>query len=220
MKVFSKLSVSGKPALLEALLAGIERKMNGDQGWRRNTPLEQRLATRGGDETRRWCFSCTAAREHRAADLWLSGVEAGELHVNNIVPSEKSSLDYDEYNAILGEFCTEFVSPAARGLDVAVHHTRGKVSMADLAGPEVGRLLDTFAGSANQATGAAHPLDRVRWHVFIAAAHRANSRLSPEDVARWLEEQHGWPEQTACDLARDYERARALLRYYDGDERP
>ena len=71
--------------------------------------------------------------------------------------------------------------------------------------------LRHFSALANKSAGASHPLDQRRWFDFIIAVHRAHDDVGTDRLARWLHEVEGWTQETAHDLAGEFERGLALL---------
>lgn len=80
---------------------------------------------------------------------------------------------------------------------------------------EAAAALHRFSVTANKSTGSKHPSDRRRWFDFIFAAHRAQSRLDSQILARWLTEVEEWPSEVVEDLVIQYEFGVALLEEYE-----
>lgn len=211
MKVFQRLQVSGPRETLEGLIATMEA--GAPAGWRRDREAEASL---GQTSTPMYCFAAQAAPGRAASTLWLVLEPQGRLYMSNIVPRAKSQLSYDECNAVLADFLQTVVRPAAGTIPVEVTLTAAEEDLEAWASPNAARLLRIFARSANKATGTAHPHDRMQWHAFLVAAHKDRIALDPSTLARWLQESAQWPDDTASDVATEYETGRALLQYYDG----
>ncbi|MBH5396627.1 hypothetical protein HZZ13_02285 [Bradyrhizobium sp. CNPSo 4010] len=138
--------------------------------------------------------------------------------VSNIVPRETGKLGYGTYNALLREFADLIARPAAIGGGFLVEVTSDSQSLQDVSSPDVAAALRRFSGAANKSTGATHPADRKRWMHFLILAHQSGGALSTDFLTRWLVEAEGWDDESAHDLAIQYEFAQDLLQAYD-DER-
>jgi hypothetical protein len=135
------------------------------------------------------------------------------FYVSNIVPTEASELSYGEYNALLQDFADKVARPVAEAQGCSVEITPGRQRLEDWVSPVVAEALRRFSSAANKSTGASHPMDQKRWFAFLLAAHRSAASLDADRLARWLYQAHGWDEDSAHELAGDYERAMALLDY-------
>ena len=144
--------------------------------------------------------------------LWQEGEG---YRVSNIVPRNVSELGITKYNAILRDFVARVAEPAAssNGFDIVL--TSSHQSLDDWLDAEPATALRRFSRLANKSTGAAHPMDRERWYAFLIATHRTSKRLDTDQLVRWLVEVEHWSEDTAHELAIDYEFALGLLEQYD-----
>lgn len=149
-----------------------------------------------------------------AAGLTLWGRNGG-YYVPNIVPLETGKLSYAQYNAILTDFIDRVARPVCDRLGAGIELSSGTQSLEDWTTGDVATRLKRFSAAANKSTGASHPMDERRWFDFIVASHRSGTQLDAETLARWLREVEGWDEETAYDLAGDYQNGLALLTYYD-----
>ena len=149
-----------------------------------------------------------------AAGLTLWGRDGG-YYVPNIVPLDARSLSYSEYNAILANFVDRVARPVCDRLGVEIELSSDRQSIEDWTTEDVATRLRRFSAAANKSTGASHPLDQRRWFDFLVASHRSRREIDVETLARWLREVDGWDEETAYDLAGNYQNALALLAYYD-----
>lgn len=159
-------------------------------------------------------FRRDASDQLPAAGLTLWGKDGG-YYVPNIVPLEARSLSYSEYNAILTDFVDRVARPVCDRLGVGIELSSGNQSLEDWITEDVATRLKRFSAAANKSTGASHPMDQRRWFDFLVAAHRSGKELDVETLARWLREADGWDQETANDLAGDYQNALALLTFYD-----
>jgi hypothetical protein len=141
--------------------------------------------------------------------------DADGYHVSNIVPENVGQLSIKQYNSILQDFVACVAEPASRFGTFRLELTSARRSLEDWLDAGTAAALRRFSGAANKSTGAAHPLDQERWFQFLISAHRSSTRMSPGDLARWLREVESWPEDTAHELAVEYEFASALLQTYD-----
>ncbi|WP_266170751.1 hypothetical protein [Dyella subtropica] len=139
-------------------------------------------------------------------------------HVSNIVPEKVGQLSIVQYNAILQDFFARIAEPASRTGAFRVEMTSAQQSLEDWLDSETAAALRRFSRAANKSTGASHPLDQERWFQFLISAHRSSARMSPGDLVRWLKEVENWPEDTAHELAVEYEFTSALLHTYDASQ--
>ena len=144
--------------------------------------------------------------------LWQEGEG---YRVSNIVPRNVGELGITKYNAILRDFVARIAEPAARASGFGVELTSHHQSLDDWLDAEPAAALRRFSRSANKSTGAAHPMDRARWYAFLIATHHTSKRLDTDQLVRWLIEVERWSEDTAHELAIDYEFALGLLEQYD-----
>ncbi len=145
--------------------------------------------------------------------LWQ---EEDGYRVANIVPRNVGELGIAKYNAVLQDFFDRVASPAAKAGGFVADAGSGWQTLEDWLDPGAAEALRRFCHLANKSTGASHPRDEERWFDFLIQAHRSSARLDAGQLARWLiEVDGGWGEQTARDLARDYELAAGLLKRYD-----
>lgn len=159
-------------------------------------------------------FRHDATDQLPAAGLTLWGRDGG-YYVPNIVPVEMGKLSYAQYNSILTDFVDRVARPVCDRLGVKIELSLGSQSLEDWTTGDVAIRLKRFSAAANKSTGASHPMDERRWFDFVVASHRSETEIDVETLARWLREVEGWDEETAYDLAGDYQNALALLTYYD-----
>lgn len=153
--------------------------------------------------------------DRSALVLWE---DADGYHVSNIVPEKAGQLSIAQYNAILQDFVARIAEPAARNGSFRVEVTSAKQSLDDWLDSGTADALRRFSRAANKSTGASHPSDQERWFKFLISAYRTSAHMSPGDLARWLREVENWPEDTAHELAVEYEFASALLHAYDASQ--
>jgi hypothetical protein len=212
IEMFKDLHVVGQPEALDRLPHVLPQRLQAP--WERDASAEA--------EAVRLKLGMAVLVFRRAADRILPAAgltllrDADGWSVPNIVPLGGGSLDHRTYNALLDEFATAFIRPAAEPLGLRVLTTEGETNAAQLLGGEVAGLLDRFSGAANKATGTAHPRDFDRWAAFVVAAHRASLRVGADLLEQILVEELGWPGDRASDLVIQYEQGRGLLKFYDG----
>lgn len=212
IEVFSDLYLRGptanKTALREALIAMPAGP------WRYDADRSEEIRRNAGSSEDLLAFRHDRDGELPAAGLTLWSRDDG-YYVPNIVPVEVGELSRSVYNALLRDFADRIARPAAAAHGFTVEVTSGEQGLDDWGPPEVAMALRRFSGAANKSTRASHPMDQQRWFAFVLAAHRARADLDPDRLARWLQASEGWDEDSAHELAGDYERARALLTYAD-----
>jgi hypothetical protein len=208
MNVYRDLVFRGSQSALDQFISEIEQRLT--DGWARHHARESEV--RRSVLGAMYCFSCTAAGERPASELWIASQADGALCVTNVLANEYSSLTYDQYNAIVQEFHDRFALPAANATGVEVELGKADTQIEDFLNAPTARLLRSFSACANRSI--LHPLDRERWNKFLTAAHRESAPLSSSMLRRWLMEVH-WPEDEASNLAIEYEQARGLLEVYE-----
>jgi len=160
-------------------------------------------------------FRREASKGFPAAGLALWENEDG-YYVSNIVPIELGSLSFTEYNAILVDFAQRVAEPVVAKFGFSIVTTSSHETLSSWLSRDAADKLHLFSVAANKSTGSSHPSDRRRWLHFIVAAHESKNKLDAGTLARWLHEVEGWDEDSAHDLAGDFERSLDLLAFYDG----
>ncbi len=203
MKVFQELTVRGNSASIQQWLAHVSRIAA--EPWQRDTVREKQLAGY-------YCFTRKSTGDVPKATLYLIERTDG-LDLANIVPFE-ASLNVDQYNAILREFHDHYLAPLREPFGLRISLGPDTRSLDDVLPRTVQEKLHRFSAVANKTTGAGHSLDHKRWMDFLVSAHEARVDLDAGILRRLLEDELGWPEDGAAELARDYDSARELLSYY------
>jgi hypothetical protein len=183
-------------------------------GWRRDPGLEATVRGMVAGHTY-VCFLREGHPRYSPASVWMIYSPPGNLKVANVLSERFSELSIQDYNALLDDFHTNVIQPAAAAMGVPVRFTNGTMALQDLAPPSVVDKLRVFASSGNRASAAGHPQDFNRWLDFITEAHRRRCELPAQVLGRWLQEEEHWPRDTAERLAVEYEFARDLLKVYD-----
>ncbi|GEM_PF-492264 len=158
------------------------------------------------------CFELTGDTSIPSALLFMFSTDGDSWYVSNIIPSEVSELDHNQYNIVLEHFLENVVRPAVDGSTIETEITSNEISVGSVAGDEVEEALVYFSTGANKSTGTSHPSDRKRWFEFLVLANEARSELNADLVIRALMEL-GWSEDGAYELGSQFERADGLLSY-------
>lgn len=217
MQVFRELFIRGEPSRLEAVADDISRSLA--DGWTRDAEAETHMRSASIAGKRKvYCFACPRRPRRPAATVFLLNKDACTLYVANIVPSEQHELTHEEYNAIMEEFFRRFADPAARRNGAQAEMTEPQADLERWLPGDVAGKLRLFCSIANKRTGSGHPMDRERWYDFIVAAHEADADFSASTLARWLAEAGGWDDELADQLAIEYEFARGLLAFANGQK--
>lgn len=137
--------------------------------------------------------------------------KAEGYYVPNITPAKMGQLTIAQYNAVLSNFADAIAKPVARRFGYLVNITSAIQNLEDWMSEDAATTLRRFSAAANKSTGASHPMDERRWFDFIIAVHRGQDDVGTDRLARWLHEVEGWAEETAHDLAGEFERGLALL---------
>lgn len=182
--------------------------------WHHDTEMEARVVdARGRAGNTMLAFRREGDALIQAAVVTLFPAEGG-FKVTNIVPSKMHSLTERQYNAVLADFVQNVVSPAVPEGEIRL--SKDKEGPLDWTSEAAATALWTFSRAANKSTGSSHPMDRDRWLAFVVEHHRSGrDALSPSRLARWLVEADCWPDDTAHDLAIEFESSIELLNYYD-----
>lgn len=214
MQVHRDLTIVGEPEQLKAVGEDIRRSLA--EGWTRDADAEDHMTMfPSGTKRLVYCFAAPKRPRRPAATVFLLNRDDGTLQVANVVPSEQHELSRDEYNAIIEDFYKRFVRPAAERHGVQAELTDAKADLEHWLPESAAEKLRLFCARANKRTGSNHPMDRERWYDFIVAAHEAD--FTSATLVRWLQEEGGWDEEMADRLAAEYEFARGLLAFSNGE---
>lgn len=159
-------------------------------------------------------FGRKATDDLRAAGLTLWSRDDG-YYVPNIVPIDVGELGVAQYNAILTDFIERIVRPVAPLFDYRIDLTEACQNLEDWTSTEAAQKLRVFSAAANKSTGASHPMDQRRWFDFVIAVHESRKTIGTDHLIRWLHDIEGWDEESAHELAGQYETALSLLQRYD-----
>jgi hypothetical protein len=216
MKIFRELFIRGEPARLDAVADDIGRSLT--EGWTRDAEAEAHMRSTAVSGRRKvYCFACPKRPRLPAATVFLLNKDPGTFYVANIVPHEKHELSHEEYNAIVEDFFRRIAEPAAGRNGAQAEMTEPQADLERWLPQEAADKLRLFCSIANKRTGSSHPMDRERWYDFIVAAHEADADFSASTLARWLAEAGGWDDELAKRLAIEYEFARGLLAFANGE---
>lgn len=145
--------------------------------------------------------------------IWIKDRGNGEFRVTNIVPMEKNSLNYDEYNEILVKCAVDCIIPCAEHVGLNNTITSEDVDIEDYMSPLTVEKLRDFSAAANKSTGSSHPYDNERWNDFICKAYIDGHERVVSILGRWLLED-GWDEEMAFELSIEFEQGIAVLSHY------
>ena len=212
IEVFQDLNLRGpkehRVALRDALIASTAHP------WSVDLARSEEFARNSTSSTEVLAFRRESADGLPAASLSLWGTDDG-YYVPNIVPAGYGKLNYGQYNAILKDFLAKVLQPVAPRFDFVAETTSDRQDVEDWLSPDAAMKLRAFSNAANKSTGASHPMDQRRWFDFLIAVHRSGTIIGPDLLARWLQEVERWDEESAHELAGDYETSLALLQHYD-----
>jgi hypothetical protein len=197
-----------RPELRSALIAAAVAP------WHMDAERSEELAQSALTDDDVILFRRSASEGYPAAGLTLWEDKSG-YYVPNIVPMDAGSLSYAQYNAILANFIDLVVAPVAARLGLTITTTAPQQTLDDWLSAESKEKLQRFSTAANKSTAASHPSDERRWFDFLVCVHRAHDKFDASTLARWLHESEGWDEDTSHKLAGDFEKAQALLAFYD-----
>lgn len=212
LEVFQDMAIRGpiekRPELREALIAAAI------EPWRVDLERSAEVARNAVTSEDVVLFRRDAGQDHPAAGLTLWGTEDGYF-VPNIVPLEGGSLTFAQYNAVLTDFIARIAASVTAKFGFTISTTQPRQTLDDWLSPDAALKLKRFSSAANKSTGANHPSDQYRWFDFLVTVHRSGDKPGADRLARWLHEVDGWDEDSAHNLAGDFETAIALLAYYD-----
>ena len=210
--VFQDLTFTTPNGDVAALREALINKATG--AWHHDTEMESRVVDTSGRAGKTMLALRRDGDERvQAAVVTLFPVERG-FKVTNIVPSKTHSLNERQYNAVLDDFVKCVVVSVVPASDIRL--SKDKESPLDWTSETAAAALWNFSQAANKSTGSSHPMDRARWLAFVVEHHRNGSdSLSPSLLARWLVDGECWPDDTAHDLAIEFESSIELLAYYD-----
>lgn len=209
MKKFGELKLIGNASEQKKLISLVEERLS--ENWIRDRLRESELKSQ--NEYDYIIFSCLQTSSRPAVELSFIADTNGYLYVCNIIPKNIGELKKDDYNAILEEFSTQFIEPAAEGLDIRVITSVGDKTIDSAMSPEMSRLLKKFSAAANKSSSGTHPLDEKRFFDFIVQAHNEKALLDEEELRELLVDD-GWPFEQAQRISSKYCFARDLLSHY------
>jgi hypothetical protein len=210
MRLTNELIMRGEQANLQRLLERVESRLR--DGWKRDREVEERAALRGVPGWWAYCFKCTARADRPAVCFFIHARSSNELSVSDVIALQHPRLSVEESHRVLVEFEREFLGPAAAEVGVETEVVQHRLTVEhDLSWDGV-RLLRAFSDAANR--NGLKPIDRRRWNAFLVRVHQDESIVDPALLDEWLQE-HGWHEDTRCQLLAEYELSRSLLLVYD-----
>ncbi len=111
-------------------------------------------------------------------------------------------------------FVTDVLGPAAEAAGAALCMTPRHVGLHNLMPRCVAKVLQAFARAVVR-EGRLHRSDEARIADVAAAVHATRTELTGALFAQWLYEDVGWPATLTSRLARELDRALAVLTAYD-----
>lgn len=212
MKTFKEYKILAAHSELKELLKKIISALPGNWAYKEEFVKEYaQNVTKEIEEI--GCFESPEINKRKAL-VWFV-IWDSSLSVVNIIPSESGSFSYDEYNAFLDLFIEECVHKHITP-KMSVSATLGQLDIEKLAGEETFKALVKWEACCNHSTGNTHPMDFERWADFISTAVKFNSKLTVEDLERWLVEVKGWDKEGDLTekIVLDYEHGLALIQHY------
>jgi hypothetical protein len=204
-----RFSRSDGPVVLERLEA------DPPEGWTRRREIEDRMRKMRAAKVGAYCFTKSFEPNAGEVAVWLETRGSSELYVSTMIALKaRKPMGVDRYNQILEDFEETFLEPLMDGLQRHVFNYQAprEPILGDVLSTDLMRRLKAFSDLANKATP--HPLDRHRWHVFIARTHLENSVVEPSLLLDWLQGE-GWPETQRSRLIDEFELGRTLLSVFD-----
>lgn len=152
--------------------------------------------------------------------IWLC-VMGKELRVANIVPGNETKLSISEYNYILRDFFSDFVSRMSDD-EMVVFIDGNDVKMDTLISKDAFEKLNLWARLCNQDNPISHRFDEERWFDFLIALEKNDDDLEPSDLVKWLQEDLGWPysynPERFVEIRDAYEYGLSMLKYINNTE--
>ena len=193
--------------------------------WRRVKHIEKRLEESSLPEDKGViAFERKAIPECPAVQLtlWPTQTESDEsssavckYRLGNIVALNGKALGVQRYNDSLQAFIDDIVSPVSQRFRLTFNVGPRFQRMSDLTSDDAATALRAFSAAANKSTGADYPADEARWWEFIIQSHKAHGTLTASLLALWLVEVDKWDDNTAHELACDWQKTQDLLKAYD-----
>ena len=179
-------------------------------GWSRAHDAEKRASeiNAGGEF---FYYYCDKRENRQAAMVSIYRKDAETLHVTNVVPTELSELNHQQYNGILQDLHDTVLRKLHKTFPAAIMLASNQLRIENLMSADAFRLLRQFSAMANKSTGSSHPMDCERWFAFLVTLRRSNHGLDTHSLLRWLVEVEQWPDEAAQDLASQFEFAMGSL---------
>jgi hypothetical protein len=210
MRMINELVVKGEPSEIARLVGRLEAVPQ--NGWKRETEIEERLKGMGSAPWGALCFSSPGTPDRPPATLFLHKRGSSELSVANIFPKGRTALSDEEYNKILSEFDREILRPSSGDMGVQTLVIRPLARLEASLSSEALRRLKAFSTSANRPSP--HPSDWRRWDQFLVQIHQDGSFLDEFDLAMWFADQ-GWAEPQFAPFLERFRTGKSLLSAYD-----
>jgi len=210
MKIFQDLFIHLNGNTIESLIEECTKQCN--EFWKRAVEREENASSLG---EKAYCFEHSEGDGLRNAGLTLFEKENNTWYVPNIVPIKTGQLSHNEYNDLLNSFIDSIVKPVIIGSPVQIEITNNQIFLEDVVGIEATDKLKRFSILANMSTGSSHPMDKGRWFDFLFTVSNKGVELDTDLLMSSLIKQ-GWSEESAHELAIEFEFAQGLLDYAKG----
>jgi len=213
LETFQELKIEGSKSDLEKFFKDLTGDLE-SKGWKRNI-LEETFYENPPVIVK--IITTPLLEGDLKAQIMLAvvGKQQNKYKLATIIPLNKPSLDYDEYNMILNKFYDLFIKDKYRKYNLDVNLSESRISVNEYLSDKSIRLLKDFSNLANKETGADYPPDRKRWNKFVLNVFRAGEELPPSILGRWLEEVGGWGEYGIRKLMIEFARDMDLLKQYN-----
>lgn len=214
LKTFQELVVKGEKEDLSSFFEDLTRDLK-LKGWARDTDREEEYEKYSPGYDGVLIKTPRLEGNLKAEITLISEKSQNEYKTANIIPLNKPSLDYDEYNEILKIFYDSFVKDRYKEYNLKVEVSEPKTSLDKYLSEDSIKLLEAFSHLANKSTGSAHPFDHKRWNEFIINVFKEGEELPTYILSRWLIEIDGWSADVAEELVIEFDHSIDLLRQYN-----
>ena len=214
LDTFQELKIKGRKGDLERFFKDLTSDL-GSKGWKRNMDEEEKYNKSPSFDFDHIVISPPPQGDLRVKIMLFSPSEKlDEYEITNIIPLNRPSLDYDEYNMILNEFYNLFIKDKYGKYNLDVDLSDPRISLDEYLSNDSIKLLKDFSRLANKQTGSAYPSDRERWNKFVLNVFKEGEELPPDILERWLIEVGGWGKYSTRELVNEFEYGMNLLKQY------
>ena len=221
MKIYKELCFYGSEEDFRAFANGVSKYIPSDWGCPKTNPNADQLvfAYLGLKEEPAHLYLCKSKYQDKPC-----------YRVTNIVPTKVNDLSIEQYNRILDIFYRDIITPYVKdGIPLQVDEpTSDRFDPLTVVSIVALDKLISFCTNANKSTGSTHPLDKERWFAFICQTVEDGKMFNADTLAQFLQDEDfwnshpsihkhqsaTWDEDTAYELASDYELACDIIKYY------